>query len=76
MSQIFINSENNGSFSQRIAWTLFSLLLLSLLVYGLSFFFTKPKIETVATPPPASNSYINQTQDVDFQNKKTVKRSK
>lgn len=68
MNQIKVNKEFNN-LGSIIAWTLFSVLLISFLIYGLSFFFTKPKIETVTTPLPNTNTYINKTQDVGYSKK-------
>ncbi|HQU84289.1 MAG TPA: hypothetical protein PKY59_14225 [Pyrinomonadaceae bacterium] len=58
---------------QIAAWTIFVISLAALLLYGLSYFFTKPKMETVTVQPSNSNAsnkaYMNQTQDVRFKHK-------
>lgn len=79
MNQVIEKVGINKNVSQIIAWTLFSLLLLALLAYGLSFFLAQPEIETITTNPANANTYnntyMNQTQDIRFQ-KKTRRNSK
>jgi hypothetical protein len=79
MSQAIKKIGINHNFSQKVAWTIFSLLLLALLAYGLSFFLVPPQVETITTNPTNSstsnNSYLNQTQDIRFQ-KQTRRNSK
>jgi hypothetical protein len=71
-------NNNKFNFRQTFAWLLFVVSLLVLLLHGLSSFVAKPKIETVTTNPSntstVSNSYMNQTQDVDFKNHSAKKR--
>jgi hypothetical protein len=79
MNSVIKKIGADDNLSQKTAWVIFSVLLLALLIYGLSFFWTQPKIETITTNPAntdiRSNSYINQTQDVHYQ-KSTRRNSK
>lgn len=80
MNQAIEKFETNKNPGQKVAWIFFSALLLAFLAYGLSFFLVQPKIETITTNPtnthPQNNSYMNQTQDVNYQSQRTKKHSK
>jgi hypothetical protein len=80
MNGKIINIQSTINWGEKIAWTILILSLLGFLTYGLSLFFAASKIETVTTNPTntnaSGNSYLNQTQDVNFQNHQSKKHTK
>lgn len=80
VSQAIEKFETIKNSGQKAAWIIFSIILLAFLAYGLSVFLAQPKIETITTNPAntsiQNNSYMNQTQDVNYRSQHTKRHSK